>query len=186
MGVTLIMGVLLILSMFFLIFLLLKKIIDLKLIIIIGIPFLIIIIVFSILIFVNFHSVSLENESLGSFKIGQEIDNNELEKNDQFSFENEVVYSKKGNEDFLVTSNNKQQIISIINESQNGNIKTSKGIKVNDTFQDVVKAYGKEYKNLWFIEGYETGIQYQDKDEQLLLEFFFNEDKLYRIELIKK
>ncbi|MEI4789478.1 hypothetical protein WAX46_03735 [Bacillus sp. FJAT-53060] len=46
--------------------------------------------------------------------------------------------------------------------------------------------YGEEYKNLWFVEGYETGIQYQDKDERLLLEFFFNEDKLYRIEIIKK
>ncbi|MEH7695000.1 MULTISPECIES: hypothetical protein [Bacillus] len=183
MGVFIITGVVLIFLISFMFF---KNFLSLKSISIISVLFLTIIIVLYVLFFVNFHSVSLKDESLGGFKIGQEIDNHMLKKSDQFSSDNEVVYSKKGDGDFLVTSNKDDQIISITNQSQDQKIKTSKGIKIFDTFQDVIKTYGEEYKNLWFVEGYETGIQYQDKDEQLLLEFFFNEDKLYRIELIKK
>jgi len=49
----------------------------------------------------------------------------------------------------------------------------------------VVEAYGKEYKELWFVEGYETGIQYQDKKRDVVLEFYFNDHKVHLIELKK-
>lgn len=76
-----------------------------------------------------------------------------------------------------------EKIVLLFNISSAQTVTIAKGIKINDTLQTVV--YGKEYKELWFVEGYETGIQYQDKKRDVVLEFYFNDHKVHLIELKK-
>ncbi|MGE6631601.1 hypothetical protein [Bacillus sp. NPDC077027] len=150
-----------------------------------SISFMVALALIFVVLLTNFHSVSLKNESIRHLSINQKLSNHQaFKKDDRFSHKNEVVFSLKGNDDDLfVTVDQNDQIKSISNHSKQANNQTSKGINIGDSVEDVVKTYGNQYKKLWFVEGYETGIQYQDKKNQLVLEFYFNDDQVYLIEL---
>ncbi|NPC91746.1 hypothetical protein HOO54_05735 [Bacillus sp. WMMC1349] len=129
-------------------------------------------------------SVDLRNESLANLKIGQEIKSeHQFVKKYDVKEEGTVVLSEKGKIDpnLLVTVDKKKSIVALTSEGKK--YTTSKGIQVKDTFQNVVKTYGEDYKDLWFVEGYESGIQYQDKQNDLLLEFYFIDNKVALIKL---
>ena len=170
-----------------LIFLFVKKMISVKLVSILIVLVLIFGIAFYLITAMNFKSINLGKEVIGGIMIGQSVENKKnLVKDYEISEEDgSIVYTEKGKKDFSVTADKKGKVISILNASPNKKLTTFKGIKINDAFQLVVDTYGKEYKKLWFVEGYETGIQYQDKENDLLLEFYFNDDKLSLIELKK-
>ncbi|WP_342498410.1 hypothetical protein [Bacillus sp. FSL M8-0350] len=54
--------------------------------------------------FFNFHSVSLTNESLGHFKIGEKFERDHtFVENTQFSHPKQRVYMEKENQDFVVS-----------------------------------------------------------------------------------
>ncbi|WP_342498851.1 hypothetical protein NST15_03195 [Bacillus sp. FSL R5-0820] len=50
----------------------------------------------------------------------------------------------------------------------------------------MIQMYGNQFKQLWFVEGYSKGIQYQDQSNDIILEFFFNDETLALIELRSK
>ncbi len=129
---------------------------------------------------VNFTSVSLENESIAGLKIGDSVKNDH-----RFvkSGTGVVEYKVKNMSGVKAEIDKQEKIVLLFNISSAQTV--TKGIKINDTLQTVVEVYGKEYKELWFVEGYETGMQYQDKKRDVVLEFYFNDHKVHLIELKK-
>ncbi len=117
---------------------------------------------------VNFTSVSLENESIAGLKIGDSVKNDH-----RFvkSGTGVVEYKAKNMSGVKAEIDKQEKIVLLFNISSAQTVTIAKGIKINDTLQTVVEVYGKEYKELWFVEGYETGIQYQDKKETWCLNF---------------
>ncbi|MFE5473477.1 phospholipase D-like domain-containing protein [Bacillus safensis] len=137
--------------------------------------------------FFNFHSVSLTNESLGHFKIGEKFERDHtFAENTQFSHPKQRVYMEKENQDFVVSADQHHRVTSIYNQSKQKKLKTSKGITIGDNYSSVIQTYGDQFKKLWFVEGYSKGIQYQDQSNGIILEFFFNDNKLALIELRSK
>ena len=96
-----------------------------------------------------------------------------------------VEYKAKNMSGVKAEIDKQEKIVLLFNISSAQTVTIAKGIKINDTLQTVVEVYGKEYKELWFVEGYETGIQYQDKKRDVVLEFYFNDHKVHLIELKK-
>ena len=137
--------------------------------------------------FFNFHSVSLTNESLGHFKIGEKFERDHtFVENTQFSHPKQRVYMEKENQDFVVSVDQHHRVTSIYNQSKQKKLKTSKGITIGGDYSSVIQTYGDQFKKLWFVEGYSKGIQYQDQSNGIILEFFFNDNKLALIELRSK
>ncbi|MDF2002651.1 hypothetical protein P2Q02_08255 [Bacillus pumilus] len=137
--------------------------------------------------FFYFHSVSLTDESLGHFKIGQKFDGDHtFVESPQFSNPKQMVYMEKGNQNFLVSVDQHHRVISIYNQSKQKNLQTSKGVKIGEDYSSVIQTYGDQFKKLWFVEGYSKGIQYQDQSNGIILEFFFNDNTLALIELRSK
>ncbi|MEK3938234.1 hypothetical protein MKZ03_03015 [Bacillus sp. FSL R5-0431] len=137
--------------------------------------------------FFNFHSVSLTDESLGHFKIGQTFEGDHtFVENPQFSHPKQMVYMEKENQDFVVSVDQYHRVTSIFIQSKQKTLQTSKGVTIGDDYSSVVQTYGDQFKKLWFVEGYSKGIQYQDQSNGIILEFFFNDNTLALIELRSK
>lgn len=74
--------------------------------------------------FFNFHSVSLTNESLGHFKIGEKFERDHtFVENTQFSHPKQRVYMEKENQDFVVSVDQHHRVTSIYNQSKQKNSK---------------------------------------------------------------
>ncbi|MFY2226298.1 hypothetical protein [Bacillus altitudinis] len=137
-----------------------------------------------IAMFFNFHSITLTDESIGHFKIGQTFKgDHQFVENSQFSHQKQT---EKENEDFVVSVDQHHRVTSIYNQSTQKSFQTSKGVTIGADYSSVIQMYGNQFKQLWFVEGYSKGIQYQDQSNGIILEFFFNDETLALIELRSK
>ncbi|QGX66951.1 hypothetical protein GPA07_16490 [Bacillus sp. ms-22] len=187
MGIFLIMIVIVMIIITFVIYLFTKEIINSKVLLVAGAVLGGAALFVWVTMFFNFHSISLSDESLGHFKIGQKFEeNHSFVENPQFSNPKQKVYMEKGNHQFVVTVDQYYRVTSIYHQSKQKNLRTSKGMTIGDDYQSVINAYGDQFKKLWFVEGYGKGIQYQDQSNGIILEFFFNDETLALIELRSK
>lgn len=187
MGIFLIMIVIVMIIVSIVIYLFKKGIIHSKVLVIVGSVLGGTALFFWVTMFFNFHSVSLINESLGHFKIGEKFEGDHtFEEHPQFSHPKQMVYMEKENQDFVVSVDQHHRVISIYNQSKQKKLQTSKGITIGEDYSSVIQTYGDQFKKLWFVEGYSKGIQYQDQSNGIILEFFFNDNTLALIELRSK
>ncbi|MCY7619016.1 hypothetical protein ACE6HX_03090 [Bacillus pumilus] len=187
MGIFLITFVFVMIAVTLVIYLFKKGIIRSKVLVIVGSVLGGTVLVVWIAMFFNFYSIALTDESIGHFKIGQTFkgDHNFVE-NSQFSHPKQTVYMEKENQDFVVSVDQHDRVITIYNHSTQKNLQTSKGVKIGEDYSSVIQTYGDQFKKLWFVEGYSKGIQYQDQSNGIILEFFFNDNTLALIELRSK
>ncbi|AOC57605.1 MULTISPECIES: hypothetical protein [Bacillus] len=187
MGIFLIMICIMMITVSLVIYLFKNGIIRSKVLVIVGSVLGGTVLVVWIAMFFNFHSITLTDESIGHFKIGQTFKgDHHFVENSQFSHPKQTVYMEKENQDFLVSVDQHHRVISIYNQSKQKNLQTSKGVKIGEDYSSVIQTYGDQFKKLWFVEGYSKGIQYQDQSNGLILEFFFNDNTLALIELRSK
>ncbi|MGF9726673.1 hypothetical protein ABEX00_07015 [Bacillus safensis] len=187
MGIFLIMIVIVMIAVSLVIYLFIKGIIQSKVLVIVGSVLGGTALFVWVAMFFNFHSVSLINESLGHFKIGEKFEGDHtFAENTQFSHPKQSVYMEKENQDFVVSVDQHHRVTSIYNQSKQKTLQTSKGVKIGEDYSSVIQTYGEQFKKLWFVEGYSKGIQYQDQSNGIILEFFFNDNKLALIELRSK
>ncbi|MFF2416319.1 hypothetical protein [Bacillus safensis] len=187
MGIFLIMIVIVMIAVSLVIYLFIKGIIQSKVLVIVGSGLGGTALFVWVAMFFNFHSVSLINESLGHFKIGEKFEGDHtFAENTQFSHPKQSVYMEKENQDFVVSVDQHHRVTSIYNQSKQKTLQTSKGVKIGEDYSSVIQTYGEQFKKLWFVEGYSKGIQYQDQSNGIILEFFFNDNKLALIELRSK
>ena len=187
MGVFLIMICIVMITVSLMIYLFKQGIIRSKVLVIVGSVLGGSVLVVWIAIFFNFHSIALTDESIGHFKIGQTFKgDHHFVENSQFSHPKQTVYIEKENQDFVLSVDQHHRVISIYNQSKQKKLQTSKGVKIGEDYSSVIQTYGDQFKKLWFVEGYSKGIQYQDQSNGIILEFFFNNNKLALIELRSK
>ncbi|MCD2370224.1 hypothetical protein LQ247_16490 [Bacillus sp. BS3(2021)] len=117
---------------------------------------------------VNFTSVSLENESIAGLKIGDSVKNDH-----RFvkSGTGVVEYKAKNMSGVKAEIDKQEKIVLLFNISSAQTVTIAKGIKINDTLQTVVEVYGKEYKELWFVEGMKLEYNIRIKKETWCLNF---------------
>ncbi|WP_144525947.1 hypothetical protein [Bacillus pumilus] len=164
-----------------------QGIIRSKVLVIVGSILGVTVLVVWVAMFFNFHSITLTDESIGHFKIGQTFrGDHHFVENPQFSHPKQTVYMEKENRDFVLSVDQHHRVVSIYNQSKQKNLQTSKGVKIGDDYSSVKQTYGDQFKKLWFVEGYSKGIQYQDQSNDIILEFFFNDNTLALIELRSK
>lgn len=187
MGIFLIMICIMMITVSLMIYLFKKGAIRSKVLVIIGSALGGAILVVWIAMFFNFHSITLTDESIGHFKIGQTFKgDHHFVENSQFSHQKQTVYMEKENEDFVVSVDQHHRVTSIYNQSAQKSFQTSKGVTIGADYSSVIQMYGNQFKQLWFVEGYSKGIQYQDQSNGIILEFFFNDETLALIELRSK
>ncbi|MEK4182327.1 hypothetical protein [Bacillus sp. FSL K6-1145] len=187
MGIFLIMICIVMITVSSVIYIFKKGIIRSKVLVIVGFVLGGAVLVVWIAMFFNFHSITLTDESLGDFKIGQTFKGDHtFVENSQFSHPKQTVYMERENQDFVLSVDQNHRVISIYNQSKQKNLQTSKGVKIGEDYSSVIQTYGDQFKKLWFVEGYSKGIQYQDQSNGIILEFFFNDNTLALIELRSK
>ncbi|MGE7658566.1 hypothetical protein NST15_03190 [Bacillus sp. FSL R5-0820] len=124
MGIFLIMICIMMITVSFMIYLFEKGAFRSKVLVIIGSVLGGAILVVWIAMFFNFHSITLTDESIGHFKIGQTFKgDHHFVENSQFSQQKQTVYMEKENEDFVVSVDQHHRVTSIYNQS------TQKGFK---------------------------------------------------------
>lgn len=132
-------------------------------------------------------STELSGEGLNQVQVGSLID-----KDDTSQIENNVIYlTLKRNPKILMrVEKDIVKELTLVTEPIDTSISTMKGINLNSTFGDVVHNYGESYRNLRFVEMYGVGIEYRDKKNGIIVQFFFDNDKpnsqVRNIEVIKK
>ena len=190
MGIFLIMICIVMITVSLMIYLFKQGIIRSKVFVIVGSVLGGSVLVVWIAMFFNFHSIALTDETIGHFKIGQTFKgDHHFVENSQFSHPKQTVYKvymEKENQDFVLSVDQYHRVISIYNQSKQKNLQTSKGVKIGEDYSSVIQTYGDQFKKLWFVEGYSKGIQYLDQSNGIILEFFFNDNKLALIELRSK
>lgn len=145
----------------------------------------VIVLVFKFPVFLQ-KSTELSGEGLNQVIVGSLID-----KDDTSQIENNVIYLALKRNPKILMRIEKDIIkeLTLVTEPIDTSISTMKGINLNSTFADVVHNYGESYRNLRFVEMYGVGIEYRDKKNGIIVQFFFDNDKLNsqvrNIEVIK-
>ncbi len=132
-------------------------------------------------------STELSGEGLNQVKVGSLID-----KEDTSQIKDNVIYlALKRNPGILVrVEKDIIKELTLVTEPINTSISTMKGINMKSTFAEVVHNYGESYRKLRFVEMYGVGIEYRDKKNGIIIQFFFDDDEpnsqVRNIEIIKK
>lgn len=130
-------------------------------------------------------STDLTQESIQQLSLGETISDKKIIRNQDPQID---WVSLKELPDISLLRNNQNQIKSIsIHQNTEFEIptSTSKGVKINDSFEYVTKVYGEDYLNKLLCEQYEKEISYRDKEHNIFLSFSFNkEDNIYKLKAI--
>lgn len=119
-------------------------------------------------------STELLGEGLNQVQVGSIIDQDETTPR-----ENNVIYRVLKRNPNILMRVEKDVIkeLTPVREPQGTPISTMKGIDLNSTFADVVQRYGESYRNLRLVEMYGRGIEYRDKKNGIIIQFFFDNDQ---------
>lgn len=123
----------------------------------------------------------LTGESIGGFRLYENIDDKEFtnkymtnyQKIDNVLFD----YYKLNNGLIIATNKNRQIIRIMINVKSDNSIKTSKGIGLGNSVDDVIKAYGENYYKRMDDIGIPV-IGYVDQKRKVTIEFFNYQNKV--------
>lgn len=119
-------------------------------------------------------STSLEDEGIDEVKIGALVDEEET-----IAVERNVFYDawKKNPVILLRVDHGIIREVTLAADASASTVSTKRGITLESTFAEVVEMYGDAYRNLRFVEMYGTGIEYRDKKNGVMLQFYFDNDQ---------
>jgi len=134
--------------------------------------------------FIFTKTTNLSQENIGGLQLYQSIDSEEFVKKygTNSKRKDNALFDYYNLSDNLVIATNKdRQIIRIIKDNESDrDIKTSKGIGLESSVEEVIEAYGKNYYKRVSDFGIPV-IGYIDKAKNITIEFFYYEDKVEEI-----
>lgn len=136
--------------------------------------------------------VFLKSTDLTGEGFNQTAAGSAVKEEDMISREDNVMYSAlKSNPNILLRVKNGEIMeMATAGESADASVSTMKGITKAHTFEDVIQQYGSSYRKLRLVEMYGTGIEYRDKKNGIVIEFYFDDEgknsKVRHMEIRKK
>jgi len=90
----------------------------------------------------------------------------------------------------IVVEDGKVKELATTFDTVDSSIQTPRNVGLGTNYVEVVNAYGEDYRKLSFVEEFDSGIIYSDKENNRALSFYFNNDEkgswLSYINLIQK
>lgn len=132
-------------------------------------------------------NTDLSRESLAGVKIGETIDPERIR-----PLENNNIYDTLVDQADLniVVEDGKVKELATTFDTVDSSIQTPRNVGLGTNYVEVVNAYGEDYRKLSFVEEFDSGIIYSDKENNRALSFYFNNDEkgswLSYINLIQK
>ncbi|CRK83410.1 hypothetical protein [Neobacillus massiliamazoniensis] len=122
-------------------------------------------------------TTNIKNESINEIKLLDSIQSDDFVK--QFGTKLETIPNSiynyyKLNNNLVIATNKKKEIVRISTPSNDSTFKTSKGISTMSTRDEIIRGYGKKYFERSDELGYKV-IGYIDKSNKQTIEFFFTE-----------
>lgn len=133
--------------------------------------------------FIFTKTTNFNEENIGGLQLYKNINGKEFIKKygtNSHRIDNALFDYYKLSDGLIIATNKDRQIIRITDDESNKSIKTSKGINLKSSVDDVIKAYGANYYKRMDDTGVSV-IGYVDKKSKVTLEFFNYKNKVTMI-----
>lgn len=155
--------------------------------IILSVPFLVTIVMAGWWIYeANHHfvsSTSLESEQIDDLVLFDHVDKAFKEEHGEYEEQENVYYQELLEFDSFTVGTNKEQEITYILIEDN-TLTTDKGIGIGSSLDEVIEVYGDSYYTYKEM-GLDDSINYLDRENKILLQFWHDENEIVRIVLRK-